>query len=102
MLEDGVVTVQAHTSVRSARCPICGRSSRRVHGHYYALLLWGLFGGDGVNRGLMVGLDAYFIVHVLLHVLFIRHPEYRFRSAFSWVLILGAGVFGTLDLIITS
>lgn len=71
-----------------------------VHVPLYALLLWGLFGGDGVNRGLIVGLDAFFIVHVILHLLFIRHPEYRFRSAFSWTLILGAGAFGTLDLLL--
>ncbi len=71
-----------------------------LHIPLYALLLWGLFRGDGVNRGLMVGLDVVFMIHVLLHVLFINHPEYRFRSAFSWVLILGAGVFGALDLIV--
>ena len=71
-----------------------------VHVPLYALLLWGLFGGDGVNRWLVAGLDAFFIVHVLLHLLFIRHPEYRFRSAFSWALILGAGTLGAIDLLV--
>ena len=44
MLEDGAVTVHARTSARSARCPLCGRSSRRVHGRYtrtLADLPWG-------------------------------------------------------------
>ncbi len=70
-----------------------------LHVPLYAVLLWGLFGGDGVNSGLLVGLDAFFVVHAALHLLFIRHPEYRFRSAFSWTLILGAGVFGVIDLL---
>ena len=71
-----------------------------IHVPLYALLLWGLFGGDGVNRGLLVGLDAFFIVHVGLHLLFINHPEYRFSSAFSWTLIVGAGMFGAFDLLL--
>jgi len=33
-----------------------------------------------------------------LHVVFRNHPENRFRSAFSWALILGAGACGALDL----
>lgn len=69
-----------------------------LHVPLYALLLWGLLGG-GVNRGLIFGLDAFFVVHVVLHLSFIRHPEYRFRSVFSWALILGAGACGAADLL---
>lgn len=57
-LEDGVVTVRAHTSARSARCPICGRSSKRVHGRYertLADLPWG-----GVPVRLRVRVRKYF------------------------------------------
>lgn len=70
-----------------------------LHLPIYALLLWGLYGEEGVNIGLVVGLDAFFIVHVLLHLIFYNHPENRFRSIFSYTLILGAGLFGTLDLL---
>ncbi len=70
-----------------------------LHVPLYALILWGLFGGDGVNRGLLVGLDVFFVGHVVLHLLFSNRPEYRFRSAFSWTLILGAGAFGAIDLL---
>jgi hypothetical protein len=58
------------------------------HVPLYALLLWGL-----------LGLEFFFIVHVLLHLAYGRHPEYRFGSAFSLALILGAGALGALDLL---
>ena len=34
VLEEGVVTVHASATSRCARCPMWGRSSRRVHGRY--------------------------------------------------------------------
>lgn len=71
-----------------------------VHVPLYALLIWGLFGAGEVNGGLIACLDVFFIVHVLLHLLFIDHPNDLFRSAFSWTLILGAGVFGGVDLLV--
>ena len=71
-----------------------------LHVPIYALLLWGIYGENGANRGLIVGLDVFFVVHVLLHLLFVNHPEYRFRSAFSWAVILGAGLFGAIDLLL--
>jgi len=48
----------------------------------------------------MVGLDIFFIVHVGLHLLFRDHPDYHFHTAFSWFLIIGAGVAGALDLLL--
>ena len=74
------------------------RAFTALHVPIYTLLLSGLHGG--ANQGLIVGLDAYFVVHVLLYLLLIDHPEYRFRSAFSWALILGAGLFGVIDLLL--
>lgn len=70
-----------------------------LHLPIYALLFWGIFGGGGVSRGLIAGLDLFFIVHVLLHLIFYNHPENRFRSPFSYTLIGGAGVFGATDLL---
>ncbi len=71
-----------------------------LHVPIYALLLWGLYANGGVNRGLIVGLDVFFIVHVFLHLIFYNHPENRSRSVFSYVLIFGAGIFGALDLLL--
>jgi hypothetical protein len=71
-----------------------------LHVPIYALLFLGLFGEEGFNRGLVVGLDVFFIVHAFLHLLLHNHPENRLRSVFSYTLILGAGVSGAIDLLL--
>ncbi|MGB3634576.1 MAG: DUF6713 family protein [Rubrobacteraceae bacterium] len=71
-----------------------------LHVPVYALLFWGLL-GDGGAPSLIFGLDVFFVVHVLLHLIFYNHPENRFRSVFSYTLIFGAGVFGAVDLVFT-
>ena len=70
-----------------------------VHIPLYLLLFWGLLGTDSPNAGFMRGLDIFFAIHVGLHLLYLRHPQNEFTSLFSWALILGAGVFGLLDLL---
>lgn len=72
-----------------------------LHIPLYILLLWGLFpGGAVINSALVAGLDIFCIIHVGLHLLFINHPENRFNNPFSWILILGAGLAGGLDLLV--
>ncbi len=61
------------------------------------MLLRGLLDG-GASSGLIVVLDAFFVVHLLLHVLLRSLTENRFGFAFSWALILGAGANGAIDL----
>ncbi|WP_407690817.1 DUF6713 family protein [Rubrobacter tropicus] len=56
---------------------------------------------DGANDALILGLDAFFVVHVVLHMVFRNHPENRSGSPFSWALILGAGACGTADLLVS-
>ena len=63
------------------------------------LLLWNLYTPNGLNKGLIRGLDIFFIIHVVLHLLFLRHPKNEFNSTFSWIIILGAGVAGLVDLL---
>ena len=46
-----------------------------LHIPIYVLLLWGLYGDNGANRGLIVGLDTFFVVHVLLHLIFYNHQK---------------------------
>jgi len=75
------------------------RAFAALHVPLYALLFIALSAGDGGSRAIIVGLDAFFVVHVGLHVVFRNHPENRFRSVFSWALIVGAGACGALDLL---
>jgi hypothetical protein len=70
-----------------------------AHIPLYALMFWSLF-GTGTNAGLMRGWDVFFIVHVGLHILFLKHPENRFTTGLSWFIIVGAGVCGVLDMIL--
>ncbi|CAN5602812.1 hypothetical protein BH24ACT22_BH24ACT22_10950 [soil metagenome] len=72
-----------------------------LHVPTYALLFWGLRGEGSANPGLITGLDVFFIVHFLLHVVFYNHPKNRFRSMFSYVLISGASVCGVADLVLS-
>jgi len=68
-----------------------------VHVPLYLLLFWALFTPDGLNHALMRGLDLFFVVHLGLHLLFLKHPKNEFKSAFSWILIVGAALAGALD-----
>ncbi len=71
-----------------------------LHIPLFLWLLWGLSRAGGLSRPFIQGWDIFFLVHVVLHVLFLRHPKNQFTSAFSWILILGAGVAGALDLLL--
>ena len=68
-----------------------------LHVPLYTLLLWGILGGGDAGSVLIAVLDVFF-VHLALHVVLRNLPENRFGSVFSWVLILGTGAFGVLDL----
>jgi hypothetical protein len=71
-----------------------------LHVPLYVVLLLGLCTSSGLNLGLARGLNIFFIIHVFLHLLLLRNPKNQFISAFSWFLIVGAGVAGLLDLVI--
>lgn len=71
-----------------------------LHVPLYIALFWGLFSSSkGLNASLVTGMDIFFIVHIFLHLWMYRHPKNLFTSVSSWVLIIGAGAGGLLDLI---
>lgn len=64
---------------------------------YFWLFL--ALGSEGPTRErLITGLNIFFVIHVVLHLLFLRHPLNQFRSLFSWALIAGGGLCGAIDL----
>ena len=46
------------------------------------------------------GFDIFMIVHLLLHLLFLKHKNNEFKDWISWSIIIGAGVCGLVDLIL--
>jgi hypothetical protein len=64
-------------------------------------LLYVLLGAvaAGPDPAWAVGLDYFFVVHLGLHLLFLRHPRNEFRDALSWTLIMGAAMSGGIDLL---
>ena len=70
-----------------------------AHIPLFLLLFIGL-SGPGTNEPLINGLDIFFMVHVGLHILFLTHKRNEFKDWISWTIILGAGLFGLLDLIV--
>lgn len=71
-----------------------------LHLPLYGLLFWGLWGRQGLVTNLILGLDIFFIIHLMLHLLLINHKNNKFRNFFSWGIIILTGFFGLLDLLI--
>lgn len=46
------------------------------------------------------GFDIFMIIHVGLHLLFLRHKNNEFKDWISWTIIIGAGLFGLADLLV--
>lgn len=70
-----------------------------AHIPLYLLLVWGLI-ASGNTAGVIRGLDLFFIIHMGLHVVFLLHEKNEFKDFLSWFIILGAALFGLLDILI--
>ncbi|MBX2956041.1 MAG: hypothetical protein KF846_07780 [Cyclobacteriaceae bacterium] len=46
------------------------------------------------------GISIFFIVHLILHMVFLKHPKNEFKDLHSWLLITGAALFGAWQLVI--
>jgi hypothetical protein len=73
-----------------------------LHVPIFALIFIAVFGTSKVEirENTITGLDAFFVVHVVLHILFSNRADYDFHRGFSRLLILGAGAAGLIDLIV--
>jgi hypothetical protein len=52
------------------------------------------------NQRVIAGIDVFMIVHLGFHLLFLQHKNNEFKGWGSWILIVGAGLFGLADLLI--
>jgi len=44
--------------------------------------------------------DVFMIAHFVLHLIFLKHKNNRFKDIFSWSVITGIAICGTADLIL--
>ena len=72
-----------------------------AHVPLYYVMLWAVIAGPD-RAEVMVGLDIFFIVHLALHLLYTRSSANKFRGWISWSLIVGAALFGAVDLLLTA
>lgn len=70
-----------------------------AHIPLFTLLLWALMGQENPISWIK-GLDVFFMLHLIAHVLFFRHPKNDFKDWISWLWIIGAALWGGLDLLI--
>lgn len=50
------------------------------------------------NEALQEGLNYFYIIHLGLHLLLLKHPQNAFKDGLSWFLIVGTAFCGALDL----
>ncbi|MFD2569234.1 DUF6713 family protein [Spirosoma soli] len=48
----------------------------------------------------ITGFDLFMIIHVGLHLLLLKHERNEFKDWISWLLIVGAGLCGAMDLLV--
>jgi hypothetical protein len=60
--------------------------------------LYGQLTGSADHGAFIRGFDVFLIVHLGLHILFLRHKNNGFKDWISWTIIIGAAVFAILDL----
>lgn len=68
-----------------------------VHVPLFTALIWLAASSSATTRfWFQAAVDAFLVVHVMLHRAFVRHPAYDFHGALSRGLIVGAGAVGAL------
>ena len=50
------------------------------------------------KSALIFWLDLFFIIHLVLHIIYLWHPRNEFKDITSWIIISAVAIFGILDL----
>lgn len=61
------------------------------------LFFWTLSEISTGNENFIKGFDLFLVVHLVLHIVFLRHQKNEFKDWISWSIIIAAAVFGLLD-----
>ncbi len=70
-----------------------------IHLPIFYWLFWQLTNSPNTET-FRVGFDIFLIFHLGLHILFLKHKNNKFKDWISWIIIAGAGMCGSFDLII--
>ncbi len=64
------------------------------------LFYWFVYEIDMGHQNFTKGFSIFMVVHLLLHILLLRHKNNEFKDWISWTIIIGAGVSGLINLAI--
>lgn len=70
-----------------------------AHVPIFFILFWQLKFGNNL-AGFVKSFDVFMVVHLGLHVLFLRHKNNEFKDWISWTIIIAAGLCGLMDLMV--
>lgn len=71
-----------------------------AHIPFFFLVLLIIFAKDtNISGKVIVILNAFFVLHLVLHLLFNKHRNNEFNNLFSWLIISGLCLAGLLDLL---
>lgn len=54
------------------------------------------------NPSFRNGFDIFLLIHLGLHLVFLKHPKNEFKDWISWTIISGAAICGAIDLFLIS
>lgn len=52
------------------------------------------------GHSFITGMNIFFMIHTLMHLLYLRHKKNEFKDGISWVAIAGNGFVALVDLLI--
>ncbi|MFY8096243.1 MAG: DUF6713 family protein [Flavobacterium sp.] len=70
-----------------------------AHIPLFYFIFWQLTNSQDIEA-FIKGFNVFMIVHLGLHILFLKHINNEFKDWVSWSIIIGAGLCGLLDLIL--
>jgi hypothetical protein len=70
-----------------------------AHIPLFFFIFWRLTHSQDIDA-FIKGFNIFMIVHLVLHILFLKHKKNEFKDWISWTIIIGAGLCGLIDLIV--
>ena len=58
-----------------------------------------LFNAESPNT-FITGFNIFLVVHLLMHIFYLKHKKNEFKDWISWILIIGSGLFGIIGLLL--